>query len=448
MSYSRSTTRIKKIKIIYDYALAFLAFLLPLIVKGFPLIITTVSSIGIGYYFMAYKTLGKHEKDYYLLTWNLLRDGFLKIFKEKNAMFYMVILFLVYCISVSYSEDLKTAGQKIILKSSYLYFPIIFSLTKWDKKKLIRVLDFFLAGCFFQVVISFFDAYIDAGLTFDSKEFYYTKLSYNLHPSYAALIINIGFIFNTIRIIQLIKARGNFYIVSLRILLLILFLIFILMLSSKAGLVCLVVSLLALSAFTFYRFKSFKTKLIGMLFIVIVLGGGVTFFGDRAVFKFNELISSVKNKNDFISKSAGYYSWKTRLVLWDNTWDVIKESYVFGYGVGDGKKILQNQLKLNEETFVLSKNYNSHNQFLETTLSIGLIGLLLLLIILVKGTFSKKNGFGYISILLGVIIAINFFVESMMEKQIGSITITWLICLLVSAKDTFRATFKYNFKVS
>jgi hypothetical protein len=115
--------------------LALLAFLLPLVVKGFPIIIIFVSLIGILYFVMAYQKLGKPKKNYLLLPYNLLIEGFTNILKKKNAMFYMVILFFMYCVSIFYSDDLKTAGQKIILKSSYLYFPLIFALTKWDKKK-------------------------------------------------------------------------------------------------------------------------------------------------------------------------------------------------------------------------------------------------------------------------------------------------------------------------
>jgi O-antigen ligase len=423
--------------------LALLAFLLPLVVKGFPLIIISVSLIGIIYFLMAYQKLGKPKKNYLLLPYNLLIEGFTNILKKKNAMFYMVILFFVYCVSIFYSDDLKTAGQKIILKSSYLYFPLIFALTKWDKKKLIRVLDFFLAGCFFQVVISFFDAYMDAGFRYDSAEFSYVKLSYNLHPSYAALLINIGFIFNSLRIIQLLKEEVKTYFVFFRIILLASFSLFILMLSSKAGLICFVLSFLVIVGYAFFCFKSVKTLFFGGICLIILVGGGVTFLGGTTKSKFKELIHSMKNRNIERNKSKVTTSSQTRIVLWENSLSAIKKSFVFGFGVGDGKLNLQNELELNKETYVFSRNYNSHNQFFETALSTGFVGFIFLVIILIKGTFMKSGSFGIISILLGMILIINLSFESMMEKQIGSITITWLICLLVSAKDIFRTAFKY-----
>ena len=64
----------------------------------------------------------------------------------------------------------------------------------------------------------------------------------------------------------------------------------------------------------------------------------------------------------------------TRLVLWENSLIAIENSNYMGYGLGDGKQKLQDQLAKNGGN-LYDKNYNSHNQFLETTLSIGLIGL-------------------------------------------------------------------------
>ena len=51
--------------------------------------------------------------------------------------------------------------------------------------------------------------------------------------------------------------------------------------------------------------------------------------------------------------------------------------------------------------------------------------------------------FTTVYILLGVIIIVNLSVESMMEKQAGSIAIVWLLCLLVSAKDSFKTVFNF-----
>ena len=152
----------------------------------------------------------------------------------------------------------------------------------------------------------------------------------------------------------------------------------------------------------------------------------------------------MKNKNNFRDKSASLSSSQTRWILWGNSLSAIKNSYFIGYGIGDGNVNLEKQLAFNNETLLSGKNFNSHNQFLDIALSIGLIGLFIFIVILFKATFIDNRGFKFISILLGIIIIINLSSESMMEKQIGSISITWLICLLVSARDIFKTTFKFD----
>jgi hypothetical protein len=75
-------------------------------------------------------------------------------------------------------------------------------------------------------------------------------------------------------------------------------------------------------------------------------------------------------------------------------------------------------------------------------LSIGFIGLLLMFLILVCSALGYGN-FTVISILLVLIICMNFGVESMMEKQSGSIPIVWLLCFLTSGKSIFKSVFKF-----
>jgi hypothetical protein len=53
------------------------------------------------------------------------------------------------------------------------------------------------------------------------------------------------------------------------------------------------------------------------------------------------------------------------------------------------------------------------------------------------------GSFTIISILLVFTILVNFGVESMMERQTGSIPIVWLLCLLTSGKSIFKTVFKF-----
>ena len=75
-------------------------------------------------------------------------------------------------------------------------------------------------------------------------------------------------------------------------------------------------------------------------------------------------------------------------------------------------------------------------------LSVGFVGLFLMFLILIFSALGYGN-FSIISILLVFVIAVNFGVESMMEKQSGSIPIVWLLCFLTSGKSIFKSVFKF-----
>ncbi len=414
---------------------------MPLVVKGFPLLIVLSAVIGIVYFFGAYQRLGKPKKDYYILPYNLLKDSFVNIFHARGTLLFMVLLFFVYLLSAFFSEDKENTIQKIIIKSCYLYFPLIFALTKWDRVKLIRVIDFFIIGCCLQVVISLADAFWASGFQFNLFEFTYVNLSYNLHPAYAAFIINIGFIFNCVRLLFIYRDVKSFSGNRWRFIALIGFSGYIVLLSSKAGVLTFLITVFITLIYSLFVLKSFKLT----VFVTILSSSFFILFfysiGDRVLNRYISMKNSIEIKNESIDKSKKLKSSQIRMVLWQNSWEAIKKSDFFGYGIGDGKKALQDNLEINKEEFVFNLNHNSHNQYLEVMLSVGFIGFFLLLLILVYSAFGFGD-FNWVSILLIFVVAINLGVESMMEKQTGSIPIVWLLCFLTSGKSIFKSVFK------
>ena len=437
-----SNTKVYKRKKLYDYALAFLALLMPLVVRGFPILILLAAAVGVLYFFKAYQRLNKPKKEYYLLPYNLFKEGFLNIIRIRGAMLFMLILFSIYILSVLFSEDKENSISKIVLKSCYLYFPLIFALTKWDKEKFIRVIDFFIYGCCLQVLFSFFDAFWASGFQFNFSEFTYINLSYNLHPSYAALMINIGFIFTSVRLLFNYKETKKISSNLWRIVALIGFCIYIVLLASKAGVVSFFITAFVLIIYSLVVLKSWRNTLfIGLtsaaLFYVVF-----TFFGGSASKRYASMVNSVENREQLTeSKSKRLNSSQIRMVLWKNSWEAIEKSNFLGYGIGDGQSALQENLKMNQENFVFNLNHNAHNQYLETMLSVGLVGVILLLLILFFSAFGYGN-FTIISMLLVFIVSLNLGVESMMERQTGSVPIVWLLCLLTSSKAISRSVFK------
>jgi O-antigen ligase len=109
-----------------------------------------------------------------------------------------------------------------------------------------------------------------------------------------------------------------------------------------------------------------------------------------------------------------------RVAIWKCAWDVVKLNPVWGVGTGDVQDNLQESYRINKFDFAyLYNSYNAHNQFLETMLALGVIGLLLLLcsfILPLQWAFKNQNGLYLIFI---IFIAANCLTESLFERQKG-----------------------------
>lgn len=419
----------------YDYALAILAFLIPLVHRGLPLVILVSAVFGMYYFVRAYQRLGKRKRDYAYLPYNILKDSLGNIWKNKNAHLFMVLFFLNYLVSVFYSENKAVAWEGVVLKSSFLYFPILFSLTKWDKEKLIRVFNYFSIGTFLNLILSYVFAFLENEYMFSIQGFTYINLSYTFHPSYVAMYVNCAIIFNA----MLLLYKGfeeTSYTKILRWCSIILFSLFVIMLSSKAGLITwfMVIGIcflyIAIVKKKFLRALSVAGLFIGIFLLtynsISIVGNRVKGMADTIEKKVN--VTSTQSAN-----STG-----SRIGLWESALDVIMENPLFGVGVGDSKdKLLLTYKNKNQTNFYKSK-YNSHNQILDTGVAVGGIGVFILVLILVLGLMNYGQTSFFTIGFLGVI-GFNLVVESMLERQAGVIFVSWLIALLVSARPMIKS---------
>ena len=121
------------------------------------------------------------------------------------------------------------------------------------------------------------------------------------------------------------------------------------------------------------------------------------------------------------AEGTPFSSTQSRILIWDISLDLIKEKPFFGYGSGDSKLALTKQYKNHNLGFLLDKQFNAHNQYLQSTLDGGLIaGVILLLMLFVPLVLCFKKKQNLYAIFIGIL-ALNFFSEAMLETQSGVI---------------------------
>ena len=126
---------------------------------------------------------------------------------------------------------------------------------------------------------------------------------------------------------------------------------------------------------------------------------------------------------------------KVRLIMWAVT---ARECLAHPLGVGTGnvdenlsQALLQvNQIEMSTKTQNNEIRYNPHNQFLQTALELGLLGLTIFLFILVKSVqwgIRSRNG---LLVLVVSCLSFNCLFESILQRQTGIVFFTFWIVLL------------------
>jgi O-antigen ligase len=105
-----------------------------------------------------------------------------------------------------------------------------------------------------------------------------------------------------------------------------------------------------------------------------------------------------------------------RLAEWKCAWDGIKDEPLKGYGIGCGQVELFKRYEKFKFWEGLDRQYNAHNQYLETTLNIGFIGLsaLLLMLLSIAAMAIKYNN--YLMLYALIFFACCLLTESMLER--------------------------------
>ena len=123
-----------------------------------------------------------------------------------------------------------------------------------------------------------------------------------------------------------------------------------------------------------------------------------------------------------------------RLLIWWYSFEITNDNLLFGVGTGDVKDKLLDKYREKQMYNALGLKLNAHNQYLETTLALGVIGLIVLLLILVLPAMYGMERKHYLLLIFLILIAFNFLFESMLETQAGVVFYAFFNAYLFAIK--------------
>lgn len=346
-----------------------------------------------------------------IACWILM--GVLALYKPKpipnegaRFNFLLPAFFVLYLIAMLWTDNQKTGWNIITEKLSFLFLPLLFVNVSLRIEARDLVKASFVTGCFFNALLMLGVAIYDYSHTGDKMEFFYTNFASVLpHPTYISIYLNIALL------ILLEFYIGNRYpqvnspvFISLSVFF---FLILILLSSRMAQ----ITTAFTFSAGIIYAKGKIPFRIARKYYaLLLVLIAVIIYIGFQRFYSRFEIDPSRKEQ---------YTSASSRVEIWKESSDLLGGYWLTGCGTGDIKDVLVKHYESNDFDFAASRKLNTHNQYLQTWLSVGISGFILLLALLlvpiIKGHYRDELSLLFFPLVIGL----NALTESVLETQKG-----------------------------
>tara|TARA_B110001452_G_scaffold72987_1_gene59033 strand:+ start:11609 stop:12835 length:1227 start_codon:yes stop_codon:yes gene_type:complete len=375
-------------------------------------------------FFLGHAVLSISYIIFLLASTKMVLNNFnLKEFLSKKALILPCIFFLFNLLIVIILGDSIEDVLKIEKIHCLLVFPIIFFSTttkfKQNPSLFFNIKKTFVLTAFFTFLISFFYGLFRvfyAETILNSIYVTYNHLAelFGVQPLYLAVFYLMAIIFS----IDLSKSVPHQRIIYIIISCVLFF--GIVLLSSRTGL-----SLSLIILFIKLLKSKIKNKSLFLVFVLLFI----------LCVTLTLSVPTLKNRVLKLDENISSYSGVSfRTKIWKNSFIVFEESPLFGHGIYLSQQKLMHQYRKTNFRRGYINNLNSHNQYLQTLLDSGFIGLILLifmLVIPVKDVSKTQPS----HLLFTVIILVSLIPESFFLRQYGILFYSFFSCVFFVSKE-------------
>lgn len=336
------------------------------------------------------------------------------------------LFFFITILSAIISDNKVESLFSIEIKLSFFILPYLFFCFRWPIGLIKKCFISFVTGCFFACIYLIIRAIIYK-YNNHSEYLFYSLFSKFLHTAYFSMYLVLA-----ISIIIIYYNKWFNYqktIIYSSYVFIFIFGICIILCSSKIGILSFLITVIILF---YYKFKTILSlKNIGIFIISLSL----------IVISINKLLpNSFDRFNSLTNISSKHQDKKSlesttvRLLIWEQSINLIKNNFFLGTGVGDANDELYKSYISNGLEGAYAKKLNAHNQFLQTFIGIGFWGFLSLFLISIRQIFIAYNKKNILMFVFFLIISLNFLVESILQTSAGVLFFVFFYCLINKSK--------------
>ncbi len=335
--------------------------------------------------------------------------------KTKNTKVLLAILvfYLLHLIGLIYTDNIQEGLFSLEIKISMLIFPLLFYTEEFSAKQHLFFFKSFVVGtllccllCLSRAVFLYFSIH--------ENHFYYEGLSWFQHPSYLAMYVSFC---------CAVALLTNMFSKKITYVSIIFFTLFVFLLSSKTGIIIHFITLVFSFVSVFLKGNNFL-KIVGVSLVGLLVCIGILFFIPAVKQRFQNVYTVFQSES--IDKTSAE-STSVRMLIWNEALQIIKEHPVIGVSPGNANDALYESYQKDGLTGAYEKKLNAHSQYFQTTIGLGLVGLLSLLSLFATPLLVNKNKMVFLFVGIS---ALHFFTESMLQTMAGCIFFGYFYSLI------------------
>lgn len=341
----------------------------------------------------------------------------------KKVVFPLMLLFALYAVSLIFAVNQSQGILQLTTRLSFLIFPLLLiMMSKGEKVVQFGLKWGFIIGSGISMIFSLLRAVITEG-GFSGTAFHANVYGVNMHASYLALIFLFAcaLLFTDKSTSKVIKV-GRWAFLSLTV-------VSLFYLRSLGAFVCVAAIFTAVPIWKTLQTRNWKWLL------TLPLYGLIFFLGLKSSARIsNDVTASLdrvgvwaQSPSKFIDDNVNNIESNTvRLVVWTISTNMIIDNPL-GVGLGDENDLLVREYYKHKYTGYAERRLNPHQQFLQTGISIGWLGIITLIILFISIVITSYRT-GNLALFIGAIcISVSCLFESMLERQVGVIFLSILV---------------------
>jgi O-antigen ligase len=353
----------------------------------------------------------------------------LRFFPGSRLAWLFILFYLLHLAGLLYTSEAEAGLFDVQVKLSLALFPLVlFTMPSLSAMQMRAVLLGLALGCTVAGLTCLLRAYLNYLPAKETYHFYYTYLSWFMHPGYFSMYVSLAIV--GLLWIVWKKPQGRklqaFYIGWL-----IFLAVLVVLLASKTSIIFIGVLLIVV----FVNMIFIRRRYLWGAIAVISLLAGVYLISIVAPTPFTRIRIGIES---VFNPGADKGGAEVRVLIAKAAISVISGDPLIGVGTGDVKSNLLVKYEEMDIKDASSLKLNAHNQFLQTAVGLGIVGLaILLLCLLIPLVKSMKEGYWLYSGFLALVI-LNFLTESMLERQAGVIFYAFFNSFFASQKAMIR----------